>query len=221
MGEKKRAPQHPHDPVRMVGRSRSAARWSVIARTDSRAPLGRQGDRHSGSGDRASRRLRVKHRRIAVSRDGDSDTQRGPAHAGENLGRIQQAKDNDQFPHASAPGGDRLSERVAVLYRDGTVLSAGRARSRHLPRSSKSGAICSSGPLGRGVAVVGPNWGMAMPPIMTSAPAGSDPMRNARRPLRPRAHPAIQRPKDVDLVAKAARWTLPDKVLIPSLKMAP
>jgi hypothetical protein len=125
----------------MIGRSRSRARWSVIARADGRAPLGRQRNRRSGSGDRAGSRLRVKQRRIVVSRNGDPDPKRVPARSGENVGRIQRAKENDQFPHALAPGG-----RPPVRKCGGCCTETGRfcpptgARSRHLPRSSTSGA---------------------------------------------------------------------------------
>jgi len=45
------------------------------------------------AGDAASTRLRVNDRRIAVSRNGDPDLQHVPALSGENVGRVQQAKD--------------------------------------------------------------------------------------------------------------------------------
>ena len=131
-------------PSVMTGRSRSRARWSVIARTDSRAPLGRQRDRHSGSGDRAGSRLRVKHRRIAVSRNGDPDSKRAPGRSGENVGRVQHAKDNDQSPHALAPGGRSPVRKCggAVPRRDGSVRR--QARDRDIcPGAARAGPVSS------------------------------------------------------------------------------
>ena len=159
-------------PSVMTGRSRSRARWSVIARTDSRAPLGRQRDRHSGSGDRAGRRLRVKHRRIAVSRNGDPDSKRAPGRSGENVGRVQHAKDNDQSPHALAPGGRSPVRKCggAVPRRDGSVRR--QARDRDICQGAARAEPCrSSGSLDRCVAVVGSKLGLAMPP----APARAHP----------------------------------------------
>ena len=114
-----------YGPFTVTGMVRGKpAPYGALSRgTDSRSPAGRQGNRRSWSGDRAGRRLRVKHRRIAVSRNGDPDPKRVRGRTGENVGCAQHAKDNGQSPHALAPWVRSPVRKCdgAVPRRDGSV----------------------------------------------------------------------------------------------------